>query len=203
MGADDPQALADVAALRAVRLPKVGTADDVKAALELLPSSDCGFVCLLETALGIENAYQIGSASPRVIGIGLGEADLASDLGASGPDGLTWARSRVVVAARAAGLAAPAMSAYTNVSDLDGLARTSRQGRAIGFVGRAAIHPRQVLVIAEAFRPTAAELDDARAVLDAYEQSMRQDTGVTVLPDGRMIDAAMIKQARRIVALAP
>lgn len=136
---------------------------------------------------------------PRVTGLSLGEADLRSDLGVSSEDGLSWVRSRIIVAARAAGLPPPAMSAYTDVVDLAGLARSCERGRVLGFAGRTAIHPRQLPVIAEAFRPTAAELASARQLIDSYEAGAAAGRGVVVLPDGRMADAAMIGEAKRLL----
>lgn len=183
---DDLEALSGVP----IRLPKVESADDVQAAADL---TGAGITCLIETALGVERAFEIASAHPRVVAIGLGEADLASDLGT---DELGWCQQRIVVAARAAGRPAPAMSVYPDIADLDGLAASCRAGRARGFRGRAAIHPRQIPVIREAFRPSADDVADAQAVLAAYAQS---GGAVTTLPDGRMVDAAMIGRAQRIL----
>jgi citrate lyase subunit beta / citryl-CoA lyase len=196
----DLAAFGDLPALRAVRLPKVESAADVAAALDLLAATRVGLVCLLETARGVEAAFEIASAHERVVGVGLGEADLRSDLGVSDDEALAWPRGRVVVAARAAGLPPPAMSVYPHVHDLTGLAASCRAGRRAGFLGRAAVHPRQVPVITESFLPTQAEVDDARAVVEALADGT--DRGVAVLPDGRMVDAAMLGRARRVLALA-
>lgn len=196
--AGDLEALTDVPALRAVRVPKVESAADVRAVSELLTAQQCGLVCLLESALGIEAAYEIASA-PRVVAIGPGEADLAADLGVVDADGLAWARSRVVVAARAAGLPAPAMSVYPNVADVGGLAASSLVGLRQGFVGRAAIHPRQVPVIAAAFRPSDEEIADARSVVEAFARAQQRGDGVFALEDGRMVDHAVVAQARVVL----
>ncbi|WAX58240.1 CoA ester lyase [Jatrophihabitans cynanchi] len=193
---DDLRALSDVPALRAVRLPKVQSVADVAAAVALLGAVRCGLHCLIESARGVEAAYEIAS-SPRVTAIGLGEADLAADLGVSDAAGLAWCRSRVVVAARAAGLPAPVLSVYPNVTDLTGLRAGSLAGRRLGFLGRAAIHPRQVPVIAEVFRPSEADVADARAVIEAFARE--PDAGVIALEDGRMIDPALIRQARSVI----
>lgn len=182
--------------LRAVRVPKIAMPEQVHAAAAAVP--DTPLVCLIESALGIENAYAIASASRQVVAISLGEADLAADLAAA-PDGLDWARSRVIVAARAAGLQPPAQSAYINVADLDGLRESCMHGRRLGFRGRAAVHPRQLPVIRAAYLPNEADLRAARAVLDALD---RDDAGVALLDDGRMVDAALAAQARDIIALA-
>jgi citrate lyase subunit beta/citryl-CoA lyase len=158
--------------------------------------------CLIETARGVEAAFAIASADPDIASIGLGEADLRSDLGITEEEGLLWSRSRIVVAARAARLPPPAMSVYANVDDLDGLAASCRRGRALGFLGRAAIHPRQLAVITRSFLPTDAEIAAAQALLDALGVAGRRDSGVAVLPDGRFADRAMVEGAERVIALA-
>jgi citrate lyase subunit beta/citryl-CoA lyase len=196
--ADDLGALGDVPALRGVRLPKVESPEEVRAALKALAAAECDVTCLIETARGVEAAFEIASV-PRVGAIGLGEADLAGDLGVRNTDALLWARSRIVIAARAAGLAAPAMSVFPHMDDLDGLAASSRAGRRLGFVGRAAIHPRQVPVIAAAFRPSPEEIADARTVIDSFARASDAGSGVLVLDDGRMIDPAMVVQARAVL----
>jgi citrate lyase subunit beta/citryl-CoA lyase len=195
---EDLAALTGAPALRGVRLPKVESPDDVHAALKALAAPECELTCLIETARGVEAAFEIASVA-RVGAIGLGEADLAGDLGVRNADALMWARSRVVIAARAAGLPAPAMSVFPHVDDLDGLAASSRAGRRLGFVGRAAIHPRQVPVIAAAFRPSPEEIADAHAVVDSFARASEAGNGVLVMDDGRMIDPAMVVQARGVL----
>ncbi|AZM51159.1 hypothetical protein DMB38_35185 [Streptomyces sp. WAC 06738] len=153
---------------------------------------------LLESALGIERAYEIAAAHPAVRGIALGEADLRAELGVADDAGLAWPRSRAVVAARAAGLAPPAQSVYPDVADLEGLARSCAAGRALGFLGRTAIHPRQLPVIERAFLPTAREVERAEEIVAAASA----DAGALALPDGRFVDAAVVAEARRTLRLA-
>jgi citrate lyase beta subunit len=86
--------------------------------------------------------------------------------------------------------------------DLDGLAASCRAGRALGFLGRSAIHPRQLSVIAAAFRPTAGEVAHARAVLHALAAADAAGRGTALLPDGRFVDRAMAPGARRVLHLA-
>lgn len=199
-----PWFAADVQAVRAlgsevgIRVPKVTDADGVRA----LAAIRRPLHLLLESALGVERAYELASASPAVASIGLGEADLRSELGVSAESGLTWMRSRLVVAARAAGLPAPAMSVYAHVRDLDGLAASCALGRSLGMLGRAAIHPAQLPVIEEAFTPSAAEADRAREVLERVGEASADGAGTVVLPDGTFLDVAMVEAARRVVALA-
>jgi citrate lyase subunit beta/citryl-CoA lyase len=199
--AADLAAVAGAAGLAGLRLPKVQSPDEVVGVATGLPG-EVEVHCLIESALGVEQAYAIATAHPAVTSIALGEADLRADLGMSDDAGLAYARGRVVLAARAAGLPAPAMSVYPDVRDLDGLAVSCRTGRSLGFVGRAAIHPRQLPVIVEAFRPSLRERERAEEILAALDASAAAGRGTAVLPDGRFADRAMVAAAQRVVALA-
>lgn len=183
-----------------VRCPKVESVAQVRQLAQALPGRDLHL--LVESALGVEHAFELATASPQVASIGLGEADLRSDLRVSEEDGLTWARSRIVTAARAAGLPSPMMSVFTAVRDAEGLERSCRRGRALGFLGRAAIHPRQLEAIRAAFLPSAAEVDRARAVISAIGSGQDSGVGVFVLEDGSFIDRAMVEHARQTLAIA-
>lgn len=200
--ADDLAMLSRAPAVAGVRIPKVESADDVRYVCDALDGRALPLHCAIESARGLEAAFGIATSDPSVASIGLGEADLRSDLGISDEDGLLWARSRIVVAARAARLLPPAMSVYPAVKDLEGLAASCRRGRALGFLGRAAIHPRQLPVIEAAFRPSEAEVRDARALLDALASAGARHDAVAVLPDGHFVDRAMVEGAQRVIALA-
>jgi len=195
---DDLAAVSAVPSVR-IRLPKVESAADVRTVLEQVPSAR--ITALIESPLGLERAFEIASADPRVVAVALGESDLSSALGVDGPAGLAWARGRLVSASRAAGLGAPMMSVFPHVNDLDGLRQTSLEGRALGFVGRTAIHPRQLATIVECFTPSAVQVAEAEALLAAVEKSGVSDGGVIVLPDGRMVDPAMVGRAREVSTL--
>lgn len=198
--ADDLAAVAELAPDVGLRLPKARESTEVRSIAAASPGRALHLI--LEDALGVERAYDLATADPAVASIGLGEADLRSDLGVDDEAGLTWARSRVVNAARAAGLPAPAMSVYPHVTDLDGLRASCRTGRLLGFVGRAAIHPRQLDPIRESFRPTAAETARAREVLERIAGASEAGVGALVLADGTFVDVAMVERARTVVALA-
>jgi citrate lyase subunit beta/citryl-CoA lyase len=103
----------------------------------------------------------------------------------------------VVVAARAAALPPPPQSVHPDIEDLDGLAASCAHGRALGFLGRAAIHPRQLPVIERAYLPTQEEIERAETVLKAAEA----DQGAQALPNGTFIDAAVVAQAHRTLSL--
>ncbi|MFE6532332.1 HpcH/HpaI aldolase/citrate lyase family protein [Streptomyces rochei] len=199
---DGPLAAADLAALAALpglsglRLPKVTSPEQVARV-----AADTGgppLYALLESALGVERAYRIAASHPSLRGIALGEADLRADLGVRGDAGLDWSRARVVVAARAAGLAPPSQTVHPDTRDLEGLAASCAHGRALGFLGRAAIHPRQLPIIERAYLPTERELEEAETIVKAATAQ----PGALALPDGRFVDAAVVATAQRTLSLA-
>ncbi|MFF9093250.1 HpcH/HpaI aldolase/citrate lyase family protein [Streptomyces sp. NPDC014802] len=200
LAAADLRALAHLPGVAGLRLPKVAGPEQIVrvAARTVAAGGVPALYALLESAQGIEHAHAIATAHRAVRGIALGEADLRGDLGVLDDAGLDWPRSRVVVAARAAGLPPPAQSVHPDIRDLDGLAASCAHGRALGFLGRAAIHPRQLPVIERAYLPTPREVEDAEAVLKAAAAQ----PGAQALPDGRFIDAAAVTAARRTLALA-
>jgi citrate lyase subunit beta / citryl-CoA lyase len=193
--------IAAVAALHlsGLRLPKVESLESVRLVAKTLEAlrSEAGIQCLIESALGLELALEIARSHERVAGISLGEADLAADLGVRDEAGLLYARSRIVSASRAAGLPGPVQSVYTNVKDLDGLRRSTEEGKNMGFVGRSAIHPSQVPIINEVFTPTEDEVAEAQELLDRLEGEAESGTGAFVLEDGRFVDRAVVESARR------
>ena len=169
-----------------VIVPKVERPEDV-------PEVELSVHCLIESAAGLEAAYDI-ARHPRVAGVSLGEADLRSQTGAL-EAGLDWARGRIVNAAVAAGLPRPPQSVYMNVRDLDGLAESCRRGRELGHLGRAAIHPDQLPVIEQAYLPTDEEVERARATIERLQE------GVGTL-GGEFVDAAVLGAAEQVVAIA-
>lgn len=196
----DLEAVATLPTNVGVRIPKVTSPSDV---LRVADATGARALHLLvESAAGVEAAYDVARSHPQVASLGLGEADLRSDLGVDDDTGLTFARSRIINAARAAGLAAPSMSVYPNLNDDDGLARSCAIGRQLGFIGRAAIHPQQLAVIATAFAPSAQEIERARRVVEAMRNALEAGNGTFVLPDGSFLDVAMVERARRTIALA-
>jgi len=162
-------------------------------------------VALLETAYGVAEARAI-AAAPRVHRLGIGEADLAAELGMR-PDPERrelWAiRSDVVVASALARIAAPVGPVQTDVSDLDALASTTALLVRQGFAARTLIHPRQVPVVHRALAPSEAEIADARAVVEAFAQAQRAGSGVALDPRGRLVDLAVVRSARAVLARAP
>lgn len=191
---DDLAALRDLVAKIVVKVPKVESAADIDAVLAVIPSARIS--ALIETALGVEQVLEIAK-HPAVADVSLGEADLASDLGSRHQAVLDHARISLLYAARAAGKPPPMMSVYPDIADLDGLRADTERARAMGFVGRTAIHPSQVAVIRAAFAPDPADVAWANEVVAAMAEG-----GVTTLADGEMVDPAMLGRARAILALA-
>ena len=190
--------------LAGLRLPKTESAEAVRRVAKRLEDLRCeaGIQCLIESALGLELVFEIARAHERVVGMSLGEADLAADLGVRNDVGLLYARSRLVVATRAAGLLGPVQSVYTNVRDEEGLRRSTEEGKNQGFVGRSAIHPNQLSTINEVFTPTEGEVAEAEDLLARLEESAGAGTGALALEDGRFVDEAVVGSARVTLAIA-
>jgi citrate lyase beta subunit len=191
-------ALARELTLEAVVLPKA-TPDAVAALGEPGPP----VVAIVESAAGVRAAFEIASL-PRVAVLLVGAVDLGTELGLEpGPDRseLLYARSKVVVDSAAAGIRPPIDIVHLAVHDAEGLEEECRAGRALGFRGKACIHPAQVPVVNRVFAPSEAELAWARGVVEAYERESGEGRGVFAL-NGSMIDLPVVERARRVLAEA-
>lgn len=187
----DLAVLAEVTTPFEVRVPKVESLDDLDRVAEALPGR--ALTALFETARGVENATALG-AHPAVTRLALGESDLASDLGTTATAIVDYARIRLLFAARANGLEPPMLSAYPRIRDLDGLTADTERGRDLGLVGRTAVHPTQLAVIAKVFRPAKEAIAWAHEVLAATAGG-----GVATLANGDMVDPAMVGRAHTII----
>jgi citrate lyase subunit beta/citryl-CoA lyase len=169
-----------------------------------IPDGSVRVLAMIETARGIVAAEQV-AAGPRVVRVGLGEADLAGELGLQpGPDKeeLWPLRSRIVVASAAAEILPPVGPVETAVRDAERLARGTQLLIRQGFRARTAIHPAQVAVINEAFTPSAEELADAHDVLGRLAAARQSGSGVALTAGGRFIDEAVARSAREVVGRA-
>ena len=158
---------------------------------------------ILESALGIENATEIATASENVAALTIGLEDYTADLGVvktvEGRES-QYARSRVVNAAHAAGVQA-IDSVFSDVADLEGLRKWGEASRAAGFEGMGCIHPGQIRVIHEAFAPSAVEIEKAQKVVTAFEEA--QSKGLAVVSLGsKMIDPPVVQRALKLVERA-
>lgn len=177
--------------------------DDAEAAAGLA-SGTIAVMPLLESGAAVFEARAIARA-PRVTRLQLGEADLAADLGITpGPAGmeLLWARSQVVAASAAAGIAPPVAPVSVEVRDLAAFRQSTEVLARLGFVGRACVHPAQLPVVHEVFTPSAEALAAARSLLARYEQALASGTAVCLDEAGRLVDEAVVRSARRVVGMA-
>ena len=195
-----------------IMLPKTGRAEDVLTAdaymseverrLGLAPNT-VRLMPLIETALGVENAYAIASASPRVAAIFLGAEDLTADLRCKrtkGGNEIAYARSRMVSAARAAEVDVYD-TPFTDVNDDEGIRVDAEYAKSLGFTGKASISPRHVGVINEVFSPSQKDIEYAYEVMDAIRQAHEQGRGAIAL-HGKMIDAPIVQRATQTIAMA-
>ena len=168
-----------------ILLPKTGTAQDALMAdayiTELeqklgLPANSVGLMPLIETALGVENAFSIASSCKRIHDLFLGAEDLTADLRCKrtkeGRE-IEYARTRLVVAARAADVDVYD-TPFTDVNDDEGIWTDAELAKALGFTGKAAISPRHLEAINQTFSPTVAEIDYAYEVLEAIAMAKAQ-----------------------------
>jgi citrate lyase subunit beta / citryl-CoA lyase len=158
---------------------------------------------ILETALGIENAFSIAKASEKTVAITIGLEDYTADLGVvktrSGNESL-FARQRLVNAAHAAGVQA-IDSVFGDLGDLEGLRAWAANSRALGFEGMGCVHPLHIPIIHEAFAPTSVEIDRARKIVAAYDDAQARGLAVVSL-GSKMIDLPVVQRALKLMARA-
>jgi citrate lyase subunit beta/citryl-CoA lyase len=190
-----------------VILPKAEFPEQIseleKEILSTSPGREIFLMPIIESALGIENAFRIASASKFIVAMAIGLEDYTADMGVQRTEeGLEslYARTRLVNACKAAGIQA-IDSVYSDVGNDDGLRETVRRSRAMGFEGMGCIHPRQVPVVTEVFRPSADEIENASAIVDAFEEAEKKGLGVVSLGT-KMIDPPIVKRALRTIELA-
>lgn len=171
------------------------------------PDGSITLVPMIETAIGVQNAFEVLDGCPRVGAVMFGSAeqgDLVADLGVQWEptgSGLHYSRSRVLLAARAAGLPYPIDGVFMNYRDSEALRTESQLGRRMGYVGKLAIHPAQVAVINEVFTPTPEEVSHHRKILDMFEKAEAEGIA-SVGAGGRMVDYAVARTARSVLARA-
>jgi citrate lyase subunit beta/citryl-CoA lyase/(S)-citramalyl-CoA lyase len=178
-----------------VMIPKVASADAIGIARAALGGID--LVAVIESAEGLRNAWEITSA-PGVVAILFGGADYSADIGAE----LAWEpmlHARGALAAAAGGARKHLLDVpYLEIDDDVGLIDSTRRARAMGFTGRACIHPKQIPGVHTAFTPIEAELSRARRVLSAFEAAK----GGAALLDGKLVELPVVLHARRVLAAA-
>lgn len=195
-----------------ILLPKAGRPEDILEADACLSDMEArygledgsvGLMPLIETALGVENAFAIASCCRRVKALFLGAEDLTADLQCKrtkeGQE-ILYARTRLVTAARAAGVEVYD-TPFTDVDDDEGIYTDASFARSLGFTGKASISPRHVEAINQVFSPTEKEIQYAYDVMDAIAGAKAQGKGAVSLR-GKMIDAPIVARAQRTIDMA-
>jgi citrate lyase subunit beta/citryl-CoA lyase len=194
-----------------ILVPKVETADQIREVDrkvgEMLDRTGTAravwLMPILESALGVENALDIATASERVVALTIGIEDYTADLGVvktrEGTES-SYARMRLVNAARAAGVQA-IDSVYADVADSEGLREWAQRSRGLGFEGMGCIHPRQIGVIHQAYAPSKEEIEKALKILAAFAEAEKRGLGV-VSVGSKMIDPPVVERARKLVETA-
>lgn len=193
----------------AIVLPKAESLSDIRTADWLLhqiearhglPPGGIALLPILETAQGIAHAREI-AGGPRVGRLMFGAVDLALDMDlVLDDDAMAAPRFAIALASRQAGLAGPLDTAFVDVAAPERLRATAQRARALGYTGKACIHPAQVEVVQAVFTPTQAALDQARRVVAAFAAA-EQAGSAAVMLDGAMIDVPVVLQARRLLGI--
>jgi citrate lyase beta subunit len=191
---EDPESLRHVDGLLTEAEARAGVAEG---------STPLGAV--IETARGVTAVNAIaeaGAALPRPVGLSFGAGDLTTDLGiewTADESVFDTARALLPLACRAAGLDKPRDTVFADIGDVEGLRASATRGKALGYGGKAAVHPSQLEVIREVYRPSARQLDWAREVVGAATRHAADGAGAFLL-DGRMIDDPVVARARDLLA---
>lgn len=199
-GLCDLAAVIEAGAPPSLMLPKVGTADEVALVASHLDDAglDTTLHVIIESAEGLENAAGIARASSRLQSLFFGAVDYSSDIGARNTwEAMLYARSRVVQAAAVAGLDAIDVP-WLVLDDDDGMKAEAEASRVVGFVGKGAIHPRQIPIIHDVFSPSTEEVEHARRIVEAFEKA---GTGLVVM-DGKLIEKPVLRAMERILERA-
>ncbi len=195
----------------AVMLPKINSAADVRMVTDYIKeieekhsiNNPIQIIPLIETALGVENAFEIVKFSDRVRAVMLGAEDLASDLRCKRTkkgDEIFYSRGRLITAARAAGIDAYD-TPFIDADDEEGLRDDALLAKSLGFAGKAAMSPRQIAIINELFSPTIEEIEYAREIMDMVRGTAQQGSDIISLR-GKTIDPPIASRARQTLEMA-
>jgi citrate lyase subunit beta/citryl-CoA lyase len=180
-----------------IRIPKVESPHQVEAVAQRCPATP--IICAIETARGLLAAAEI-AAMPQCTYLAMGGLDLRQDLGiGEGSEPMLYARSHLVAAARAAGIAPPIDSVFPGLQDPEGLRAEAMHAKTLGFFGKSAISPRQLDIIHEIFSPTVAEANWAQRVVDAFAAAGGE---ALRLDDGEFVDVPVARRAASILKRA-
>jgi citrate lyase subunit beta / citryl-CoA lyase len=192
----------------ALALPKADSAEHVRLLAEIVDEAERGMtpgttrlIAMVETAAAFFHLAEIARAHPRLCALTLGAEDFATSAGIlPEAEALSMPKQMAVFAARAAGIMPLGfIGSIAEFHDLDGFRQTIRRSRRFGFIGASVIHPSQIAILNEEFRPSAEEVDHARRVLAAYDKALAEGVGAVTV-DGKMIDVPVVERARLLAA---
>lgn len=195
-----------------LRLPKAEKPENIQKLDELItkiegenqiPEGTIKIIATIETALGVYNAYNIASASKRLIGIGLGAEDFRTDMRMSRSEDareIFFARNQISLCAHAAGVMALDY-VNSNFEDKEAFKKDVALGKMLGFTCKSCIHPSQIPLVHEVYTPTKNEVEYSERVVKVYEEALSNASGVIAL-DGKMIDMPIVTRAKAILSYA-
>jgi citrate lyase subunit beta/citryl-CoA lyase len=169
-----------------------------------IPQRQIHLVPMIETALGLSRAREIGASTPRVLAIAFGAGDLTLDLGAKQSktgEELLFARSSLVLSCRLAGVTPIDAPYMIDVKDVEGLKTEAQRSRQLGFRGKFCIHPSQVEPVNEIFSPTQEEIARAKKIVEAFELAKEKGEGAISL-EGEFVDPPIYNRARHLLDFA-
>ncbi|MGI0036756.1 MAG: HpcH/HpaI aldolase/citrate lyase family protein [Nitrososphaera sp.] len=192
-----------------VVIPKVNDEQEIMdvvkqvASIESSSRPSVNIMPSIETARGVVNAYQIASADDRINCLVFGVFDFLHDMKLDydehDPAGYSFARAKIPVDARAAGIDS-IDAIWQKIEDLDGLGRDATGARMLGYSGKSIIHPSQIEPVHKVFRPSSDQIQWAKKVVLALGEAMEKGSGRgAVSLEGKMIDAVHYKQAKAIL----
>ena len=196
----------------AIRIPKIESKEDLMKVIEIIekiedqhsiPHDIIKLHPMIETAVGVQNAFEIASCHKRVTAITIGGQDLTADMGIANTKdnaGIDYARKAIVMAAKANRIDV-LDTVFADVDDDEGLRKETEYAKKIGFTGKAVINPRQIDIIHEVFSPSKEEIRKAVKIVKAFNENSAKGIGVFAL-DNKMIDAPVVTRAQLVLDLA-
>lgn len=168
-----------------------------------VPPGKTRLIPFIESPGGILEAAAIASCSPRITALAFGGVDFSQELGLRYPaesDGLFYARSRLVLASRHAGIDPPLDTVFPDIRNLQKLESEAAIAKKLGFQGKLVIHPAQVEPVNRTFSPTPDEMEYARKVVAAFDEAEQSGTAV-IQVEGKMVEYPIYRRARKLLAL--
>ncbi|PID94443.1 MAG: hypothetical protein CSA95_03220 [Bacteroidetes bacterium] len=196
----------------AIRFPKTETTEELSNLINIieeiedkhhLPHDKMHIHAMIETAIGVQNVYEIARFSHRINTITIGGQDLTADMGivkTKDNVGIDYARKRIVMAAKAAKVDA-IDTVFADIEDDEGLRAETEYIKKVGFAGKAVINPRQIDIVNEVFMPTEDEIRKASKIYRGFLKAKKEGVGVFAI-DGKMVDAPVMARALRVLEIA-